>query len=218
MLDSKTGLVEYVASDESIDSYREVIRANGWRFDRFNKNAPFVDSHDYSSIEKLVGSIIDFRVVGNKLVETARWAIDVPENRLAKIGFAMTERGHLRAVSVGFIPVRYLTKGDAGRAENWQTWQQQLQELGLNEQSAPRVIYTEQQQIELSSCIIGANANALAKSYKDGVIDDADLDTLVEFSRKQHTAPEASDLAGAPRAREREQAFLRQFEMALSGL
>src|SRR5437879_5867721 len=95
VLDDKAGIIEYVASDESMDSAREVIRAKGWRFDRFAKNAPLVDSHKYGSIEAVLGRVIDFRVEGNRLVETAQWAIDVPENVLAQRGYAMTKAGYL---------------------------------------------------------------------------------------------------------------------------
>jgi phage/plasmid-associated DNA primase len=47
------------------------------------------------------------------LVETVKWAHDVPENRLAQLGYAMTKAGHLKAVSVGFIPTKMLTGGDS---------------------------------------------------------------------------------------------------------
>jgi hypothetical protein len=43
VVDASKGIVDYVASDESVDSYREIIRANGWKFTNFKKNAPFVD-------------------------------------------------------------------------------------------------------------------------------------------------------------------------------
>jgi hypothetical protein len=104
VVDAQLGIVDYVASDESVDSYQEVIRAAGWRFTHFSKNAPFVDSHDYSSIGKCLGRVVDFRVEGDRLIERVQWAIDVPENQLARIGWKMTEAGYLKAVSVGFSP------------------------------------------------------------------------------------------------------------------
>ncbi len=67
VLDEKNGIVEYIASNETIDSYNEVIRADGWQFNRFQKNAPFVDSHNYNSIDCLLGKVIDFRVTGKTL-------------------------------------------------------------------------------------------------------------------------------------------------------
>lgn len=190
VLDAKAGIVEYVASDESVDSYREVIRLSGWRFDRFQKNAPFVDSHDYGTIAKLLGNVIDFRVVARRLVETVKWAIDagLPEDHLTNIGWRMTQAGYLKAVSVGFVPERLVTKWD----QDPTGFNGQLKELGLDVTSNVRVVYLEQQQLELSSVIIGANPNALqnvAKAFKAGVIDDAALTLLSgEFARRETPA------------------------------
>jgi len=44
IIDATKGIVDYVASDETIDSFKEIIRAAGWRFTNFAKNSPFVDS------------------------------------------------------------------------------------------------------------------------------------------------------------------------------
>ena len=207
VLDAKTGLVEYVASDESIDSYREVIRAAGWRFNRFNKNSPFVDSHDYCTLEKLLGKVVDMQVAGEKLVETVQWAIDVAENKLAQLGWKMTVAGYLKAVSVGFIPVRMVSPWDNSAAFN-----AELAKLGLKPEAGVRAIYLEQEQIELSACIIGANPNALAKSYKAGVIDDADLDLISIEVAKRETAGSAAHPADVEPARQRARtAFLMEF-------
>jgi len=190
VLDEKRGLAEYIASDETVDSYREIIRANGWRFDRFQKNAPLVDSHDYSTIEKLVGKVVDFSVKANRLIETAQWAIDVEGNQLAQIGWAMTKAGYLRAVSVGFQPEMMVNRWDSEQAP----WRQQLDELGLKEDQTVRTIYTQQQQLELSVVIIGANPNAVARSFKEGLISEADLTYLSNEVEKsvRGSAPEDS--------------------------
>jgi hypothetical protein len=164
------GLVDYVASDESLDSYSEIISAKGWRFSRFAKNAPFVDSHDYYSIDKLLGSVESARVEGRALIERVRWAKDVEENHLARLGWKMTLGGFLKAVSVGFFPTKWARNGGEGFAEASAL-------IGLKPEQAKnvRAIYLEQEQIELSACIIGANPNALAKSFAAGCIGDADL-------------------------------------------
>lgn len=173
IVDAKLGIVDYVASDESLDCYREVIKASGWKFDHFKKNAPFVDSHDYGCIDKLVGKVIDFRVEKKQLIERVQWAVDVADNKLAQLGWKMTEAGYLKAVSVGFFPVKYVSKWGANPGELATV----VTEMGLSAEVAAQVccIYLEQQQIELSACIIGANPNALAKAHKDGAVADEDL-------------------------------------------
>lgn len=174
VLDETKGIVEYIASNQTPDSYNEVIRADGWQFSRFQKNAPFVDSHNYQSIDCLLGKVIDFAVKGKNLVETVKWAIDVTENVLAQKGFAMTAAGYLKAVSVGFMPVTYCSKWDSDPSE----YKEQCEELGIDPASNIRTIYTRQEQLELSACVIGANPDAVAnveKALRDGILKDSDI-------------------------------------------
>jgi hypothetical protein len=209
VLDEKQGIVEYIASDETIDSYREVIRANGWRFDDFQKNAPFVDSHNYSSIDCLLGKVIDFKVQGRQLVEQVKWAIDVPTAALAIKGFQMTAAGYLKAVSVGFVPVSYVTKWDNDPAP----WRDQLNQLGLHEEDGVCCVYTEQQQKELSACVIGANPNAVARAYKAGILNDADLEKFSAMKAERETASATDSPAAVAQARQRAQtALMVEFE------
>lgn len=166
VLDEARGLVEYVASDETLDSYREIIRAAGWKFDaRFVRNPVFVDSHSYWGIRDVLGRVVDWRVAGGKLVETVQWAVDVAENHLARLGFAMTAKGYLRAVSVGFVPVRTVDRG----GEDFTAAADEMKLAGEVRDQCRR-IYWEQQQIELSACVIGANPSALAKAFGEGAV------------------------------------------------
>lgn len=165
VISATDGTVDYIASDESIDAHREIVSAKGWRFTRFAKNAPFVDSHNYWSLDALLGKVVNFEVKGGKLVERVKWAIDVKEAELAKLGFALTEGGYLKAVSVGFIPTKYAYQGDDDFAKA-------VAAMKLSAEDAVKVrcIYLEQEQIELSACIIGSNPNALAKAFQDGAV------------------------------------------------
>ena len=225
IVDEKKGIATYVASDETLDSYREIIRAKGWRFDYFKRNAPFVDSHDYSTVGKLLGRVTDFAVKGNALEETVQWAIDVPENTLALLGWKMTVGGFLKGVSVGFRPVKYVSRWDSDQGG----FQTQVLELGANAEQV-RTIYTEQQQLELSAVILGANPNALAKAYKAGALADADVEYLAEEWRRSHDTHEFQEeetdnakaaidpaLAAWAEARTAD-GFLGAFDKALSGI
>ncbi len=218
VIDQRNGLIEYIASDESLDSYREVIRANGWRFNKFERNSPFVDSHDYSSIDKLVGKVTDFQVKGKKLIETVQWAIDVPGNVLAQRGFAMSAAGYLKAVSVGFWPTKAANRWDQDKT----AYDQQLAELGLtaaDDSQKPRTIYLEQEQVELSAVIIGANPNALAKAYKAGVIDDAALEDFSKEHERRETARAAASPDHAARAKgQARRRFLERMQQLIRNL
>ena len=204
VLDATNGLVEYVASNQVIDSDLEIIYARGWRFDRFSKNSPLVDSHKYDSIEFKLGEVVDWRVDGDALVETAKWLTDVPEHRLATIGWKMTLAGMPPACSVGFMPEIAVGYAD-GLA-----WQDACRAVNQDPaRTIARRIFMQQQQQELSMCIIGANPSALAKSYKAGALDDADLETLSTMFAKRDTADATDDPADVASARQRAQtAFL----------
>lgn len=213
VLDATQGIVEYIASNETIDSYQEIVRADGWKFNRFEKNAPFVDSHNYESIDCLLGKVVDFRVVGKNLIETVKWAIDVPLAETAKKGFQMTQAGYLKAVSVGFMPTRYVTKWDNDPSE----FNEQYEELGLKPTDNVRCIYLEQEQLELSACVIGANPDAVARAYKAGILDDAWLEKISSQKAKHETAnltdgPDAVELA-RHRARQR---FLLEYQLTIA--
>lgn len=166
ILDADEGLVEYVASDETLDSYREVILADGWRFNqRFETNPVFLNSHSMWNIRDVLGRVVSWEVRDGKLIEVVKWAKDVPSNADAILGYQMTEKGYLKAVSVGFLPVAWTHRSD-------DDFTQIADAAGITGEDRDRVrcIYTEQQQVELSSCPIGANPSALAKGLETGEI------------------------------------------------
>jgi hypothetical protein len=195
VLDEKLGTVEFVASDATLDCYHEIVLAAGWRFTHFQKNAPFVDSHDYSSITKLLGQVIDWRVEKGQLIETVRYSRE--PGTLAEWAFKMVRDGFLKAVSVGFVPVRMVSKWDSQQGD----FLAQIGALKLDPATAAsvRAIYLEQEQIELSQCVIGANPNALAKAYKAGSLTEEDLDKFSAMKsslENRHPAPDSA-AAGA---------------------
>jgi len=175
ILDAKAGTAEFIASDQTLDHYREVILAKGWKFDYFRKNSPFVDSHDYSTIEKMLGRVESFRIEGNALIEVVRYAIDEPACKLAALAFGLVEKGYLKAVSVGFIPT-----SAAYRWADQKDWNDAVKEAGLDAETAANCngIFLEQQQIELSQCIIGANPNAIARAYADKALNEEQIAQL----------------------------------------
>lgn len=182
VLDEQNGIAEFIASDETLDSYNEIIRAAGWQFNRVQKNFPFVDSHDYSTIEKCLGKVVDFAVRSKQLINTVQYALSVPEARLAQFAWKMLCAKMLPAVSVGFMPVTFLTRWDANDARYADAWKEQLEDLKLLPDTQVNCIYIVQEQLELSQCVIGANPNAVAieRAYQAGILNDSDV---AHFSR-----------------------------------
>lgn len=203
VINDAEGTVEFTASDETLDCYAEIVRVNGWRFTHFAKNAPFVDSHDYSCIGKLLGQVIDWRIEGGKLVEVVKYA-RVP-GTLAEWAYVMVRDGFLKAVSVGFVPQRMASRWDQDQKD----FLAQVGELKLDAQTAAklRVVYLEQEQIELSQCVIGANPNALARiarAYKAGSLDEQAVENLsaqIAASKTVAPAADSADAGAAPNPR-----------------
>jgi len=223
LLDEQAGILEYIASDQTIDHTREVVKADGWLFDYMEKNGPFVDSHRTGTIDNLVGKVLGARVENNQLIETVQWAIDVEANRLAQLGFAMTKAGYLKGVSVGFKPVMLTTRlaPDDWPSDDWcnakvayagtrtgkAVWDAQVKALGLGPDAPVDTIYIQQQQLELSACIVPCNPNAVAKSffqaYKAGVMTDGDLEMISKKMAESATADATDDPAHVAKARAR---------------
>jgi hypothetical protein len=208
VLNETEGLVRYVASDETLDCYNEIVRADGWRFTHFSKNAPFVDSHDYSTVGKLLGQVVNFDVVGGQLVEDVRYALTPGGNTLADWVFKMVRDKFLRAVSVGFVPSRWASKWDSDKT----SLLAQIADLKLDAATAAKLccVYIEQEQIELSQCVIGANPNALAKScaaigraYKAGCLSEENLENFSTLIANAKTVLPADDCADARSTRRR---------------
>lgn len=219
IVDASKGIVDFVASDETLDYYSEIIRAAGWKFTNFAKNAPVPDSHNYSSIEKLLGKVTDWRIEGKTLIERVQFAVDVTEQPLARLAWRMIEAGYLKGCSVGFMPVQSFSKyGDE------KGFLGAIRELGLNTDAAAKVrtIYWEHEQMELSVCILGANPSALAKAYKAGSLNDDDIsliETLSDQKAKRKTATSATNADRVDVAPGRRRAsYIRNLKIALSKL
>jgi hypothetical protein len=105
----------------------------------------------------------------------------------------------LPAVSVGCQVTRAACRWDNDKTE----YNTQCAELKLPREVVPDVIYIEQEQLELSQCVLGANPNAVAKAYKAGVINDADLDFLSTEVARHKTADSTDGPAAVEKARQR---------------
>jgi hypothetical protein len=213
ILSETEGIVEYIASDQSLDSDGHIVSASGWVLDRFAKNAPFVDSHNYESLDRLVGAVQATRVEGKSLIATVKWAVDVPANTLAALGWAMTRAGYLKAVSVGFLPIKYASRFSSEPHE----WVAALAAVGQPKDSPARLVFLQQRLIELSSCIVGANPAAVAKAYKSGALTDEQLNHFAEYQHENKSTGAFGE-APAPEQSMPPQSWFQRFEAACKRL
>jgi len=96
----KARTIRFVASDESVDRYGDIIRVGGWDLGNFKKNPVLLFGH--ASREPPIG-VADAWVEGKQLLADATF---LPEgvSAFADEIWRIVEAGALSAVSVGFLP------------------------------------------------------------------------------------------------------------------
>jgi len=94
--------VRFVASDETVDRYGDIIRASGWQLDNYRKNPVLLAAHDTDLFP--IGRVDPVAVEGTKLVAHAQFA---PEgtSTVADAVWSLVDKGFMQAVSVGFLPL-----------------------------------------------------------------------------------------------------------------
>ena len=153
-------IMDFIASDETLDRYNELISADGWVLENFQRNPVIADCHDYSSITKILGRADSIAVADGKLVNRVRFCLDNPMGNLA---YKMAKGGFIKSQSVGFIPLEWVN--GSGKDE-------------------PARTYTKQELLEVSLVVVPANpAATIGLALKSGAIRRADLDPVVDLLR-----------------------------------
>ena len=102
VLDEANGLISAVVSTESKDRDGDVIKAEGWNLDNFNRHSVMLANHDYHSLKSQIGTWEKMEVVGDTLQGVAKFFIG-KGNEEADWAFELAKMKKL-AFSVGFIP------------------------------------------------------------------------------------------------------------------
>jgi len=177
-------ILDFIASDESLDRYGEVISAIGWELDSYQRNPVFQNAHQYGDIIFTLGralitevrSLSPFSSLPSPcLFQRIQFATDV--NPMAKIAYGLYRGKFLSAVSVGFIPA---------------AWEDGTQETPYRRK------YLSQELLEVSAVAIPANPNALALGLKSGAIEKSDLRDLADLVRLALDRPGAAADSPSP--------------------
>lgn len=146
----KTRYIEFVASDNSRDSYKTVLPVDKWDLDRFNKNGVIGYQHAlyYSTNpDMVIGSGKAF-VDGNELIIGITFEPG-DLNPIAEKLFRKVLHGTIKAVSVGFDP-----KGEG-------SWGVGDEAAGKENQT---YYFAGQELLEVSIVHIPANKNAVKRA------------------------------------------------------
>jgi len=102
-----------VFSSEIVDRHGEIVFQN-FDLKPFKKNPVYLDSHNYSSIEHIIGKIVGMKVKDGQLQGDVVFALDNPKGLLA---MKLVEGGFLNTSSIGFIPLDFDEKGNITKSE-----------------------------------------------------------------------------------------------------
>jgi HK97 family phage major capsid protein/HK97 family phage prohead protease len=137
---------DYVISDESIDRLGDVVEASGWEFKSFASGNPIaLFNHDKNAP---IGRWENLRVERGALRGKLVLADAGTSPRIDEIR-SLVEQGILRAVSVGFLPLKHVQM-----------------ERGMGRR------YKQQELLEASLVSVAANKNALRVAKSLGVSDE----------------------------------------------
>jgi HK97 family phage prohead protease len=140
--------VKFVASDESVDRYGDIIRATGWQLDNFRQNPVLLFGHQSRALP--VGSVDPIQVVGTQLIADCNF-LPPGATQMADEVWACVDAGALRAVSVGFAPTGPMNMLLDNNG-NWTGYE-----------------FTSQELLELSVVPVPANPQALAVAKSLGI-------------------------------------------------
>jgi len=143
--------IDFVASTEAPDRYRDIIRVAGWRLDNYKRNPVFLFQH--RSNEPPIGKTVGIWTENAPpaLVQRVQFA-DAKTYPFAETIFRLYQGKFMNATSVGFIPLTDPTPlRDAEGA------------------STGGYEFTSQELLELSAVAIPANPEALARSLHRAV-------------------------------------------------
>jgi HK97 family phage prohead protease len=174
-------ILDFLCSDETLDRFDEIIVANGWKLENYQKNPVFQNAHQYGDILFTLGRALSTEVRPSTdggsaaLFQRIEFATDI--NPLAKIAYGLYRAKFLNAVSVGFTPLRW-ENGSPG--------------------TKFRRRYLEQELLEVSAVSIPANPHALQLGLKSGAVEQADLQELAAMLRGISTSGSPSGMSGHP--------------------
>ncbi len=101
--ESKDNKFHAIFSTANKDRHGDIVEQN-WDLKSFKANPVYLDSHNYSSIERIIGKVEKIRVKDNKLIGDILFATNSP---LGKLAYDLADDGFLNTSSVGFIPLQF---------------------------------------------------------------------------------------------------------------
>jgi HK97 family phage prohead protease len=155
--------LNFIATDESVDRYREVIRLDGWELKNYRANPVVLDSHNYWSIASILGRSTEVTIEKGRMTNRVKFAV---ENPLGNLAFKLAKSGFIQSESVGFIPLDWENMPGAKDGE-------------------PNRIFTKQELLEISLVSVPANPGAtIGAALKSGALEKGDVTEVYQLLKQ----------------------------------
>ena len=145
-------------TSETIDRQGEIVTLDGWNFERYLTNPVVLDTHDYDSIESIVGRTVSIDRDADGWNATIRFN----GSEYGLLAQRLVEDGDLRAVSVGFRPL-VIEYPDANALRRARTLDDATEKalVSVAPDPATAVRHVEKELLEISVVPIPANPDAI---------------------------------------------------------
>lgn len=151
-------LYTFRMTTETIDRQGEIVTLDGWSFDRYLTNPVVLDTHDYASIEAIVGRTVSIDRDADGWNATIRFNA----SECGLLAQRLVEDGDLRAISVGFRPL-VIEYPDATALRRARTLDAVAERALVSVAPDPAVAvrHVEKELLEISVVPIPANPDAI---------------------------------------------------------
>lgn len=177
-------VVRFKASDDTLDRYDEVILPEGWDMSEYSKNPVVMQFHDYRSWP--IGHSVAGGVKDGALYLDIEF--DPPEvDESADLVFRKVKHGTVKAGSVGFDPLMWVTPGMQNKGIEVEALFQKYPKA--------KKIYLKSSLLEFTICPIPANPNALCNSMKAAYFRNLGVEAMQEDKAASEDTASIPDLA-----------------------
>ena len=107
--DQADKVYSFIASTDKADRYGDIINQSGWELDSYERNPILLLNHEHNSLPIGRGKV---KIAAEGLIIDVEF--DMEDERAAEIA-GKVERGFLNAVSVGFTPLKAVSRANLPR-------------------------------------------------------------------------------------------------------
>ena len=161
--DMGEGIVQFIAATEGVKRDGNTLLNTGWNFDNFAKNPVFLFQHDYSQLP--IGQHVKWAVTNDNGKNVLRvWSRFVSADiyPFADRVRMMYEKGFLRAVSIGWIPLEYEpVRNEEGIQMGWK--------------------FTKNELLEVSAVSVPADPDAIIQGVNQRILEPSDLEVMATY-------------------------------------